>query len=266
MEHVHGDDDMLAHLGDGRVHTEEKEVRDGHGLRQLDIAQDPSAGAYRGARYQKSKNRHSVGAQPALGKAGESDGSADPGAGGKDELGGQRRATHGGTAEKSKNSGLQLAGRRSPSVMSPDAGSGLGAALGQGPAHYQPEANRHEFSQPVMPGRTQAQLDATALGRSENQKKLLQYGGWAMSGYTTMPLKSQLVASDYRDSRVSASNNALGKIAEAEPMGQQLTAEAASARQKSHELRLPSASYAKKPQHAYGARANADADGGRPRP
>ena len=102
--------------------------------------------------------------------------------------------------------------------MSPDAGSGLGAALGQGPAHYQPDANRHEFSQPVINGRQPAQLDPSLPGRTDNQKKLLQYGGWAMSGYTTMPLKSQLVAADYRDSRVSASNNALGKIVEAEPM------------------------------------------------
>lgn len=74
--------------------------------------------------------------------------------------------------------------------MSPEAGSGLGGALGQGPTHYQPEANRHEFSQPVINGRPPAQLDPSAPGRSENQKKLLQYGGWAMSGYTTMPLKS----------------------------------------------------------------------------
>lgn len=53
---------MAANLGgDGRVHTEEKEVRDGRGTRQLDVVQDLGASGYRGSRYQKSKNRHSVG-------------------------------------------------------------------------------------------------------------------------------------------------------------------------------------------------------------
>jgi hypothetical protein len=55
-----------------------------------------------------------------------------------------------------------------------------------------------------------------------------------------MPLKTQLVASEYRESRVSASNNALGKIAEVEPMSAQLPADGASARKGSQELRLAS--------------------------
>lgn len=66
-----------------------------------------------------------------------------------------------------------------------------------------------------------------------------------MSGYTTMPLKTQLVASEYRESRVSASNNALSKIAEVEPMSAQLPADGASARKRSQELRLASQGYSK---------------------
>lgn len=58
-----------------------------------------------------------------------------------------------------------------------------------------------------------------------------------MSGYTTMPLKTQLAASDYRESRVSASNNALDRVAENEPLSAQLNAEAVSARKGSLELR-----------------------------
>jgi len=61
-----------------------------------------------------------------------------------------------------------------------------------------------------------------------------------MSGYTTMPLKTQLVASEYRESRVSASNIALGKISEVEPTSAQMQADAASARKRSQELRLAS--------------------------
>lgn len=58
-----------------------------------------------------------------------------------------------------------------------------------------------------------------------------------MSGYTTMPLKTQLPTSDIRESRVSASNNALSKIGEHEPLSAQLHAEAAGARKGSLELK-----------------------------
>lgn len=88
---------------------------------------------------------------------------------GNDEEGGQRRiGQERGGEKQQKGSGGLLVGRRSPSVLSPDAGSGLAAARGQGTAHYQPEANRHEFSQPVINSRQQAQLEAGAPGRTEN--------------------------------------------------------------------------------------------------
>ena len=64
VEHANGEEQavMAANLGgDGRVHTEEKEVRDGRGMHPLDMAQDVGASGYRGSRYQKSKNRHGVG-------------------------------------------------------------------------------------------------------------------------------------------------------------------------------------------------------------
>ena len=93
-EHANGDEQAAANLeGDDKVLVEEKEMRDGHGIHQVDAARDAGAGGYRGSRYHKSKNRHSVGAQPVMAKEGESDGSEDAGPGGKDERGGQRWTT-----------------------------------------------------------------------------------------------------------------------------------------------------------------------------
>ena len=123
-----------------------------------EINQNSGKGVPEGAneaeyRKQGAQFRKSAGAQLALAEVDE-DGIGNQRGVGNDEEGGQRRiGKERGGEKQQKGSGGPLVGRRSPSVLSPDAGSGFAVARGQGTVHYQPEANRHEFSQPVINSR-----------------------------------------------------------------------------------------------------------------
>ena len=82
-----------------------------------------------------------------------------------------------------------------------------------------------------------------------------------MTGYTMMPLNSKSIATPADNKghhHAMASNNALNQITESNgknaPLPSNIPPEVLNSRKKSHELRLGSSSYAKKP-NAFGYRA-----------